>query len=60
MIQTIIPLSGNYLRKVLVTGMSLNEIQSKAADPRMKTGLLIEEGSIFPVRFRDSDNKIMI
>lgn len=60
MMQTIIPLSGNYLCKVLVTGMSLNEIQSKAADLRMKRGLLIEEGSIFPVRFRDSDNKIVI
>lgn len=59
MIQTIIPLSGNYLHKVLVTGMNLNEIQSKAADLRMKRGLLIEEGSIFPVRFRDSDNKIV-
>lgn len=59
MIQTIIPLSGNYLCKVLVTGMSLNEIQSQAAGLRMKRGLLIE-GSIFPVSFRDSDNKIVI
>lgn len=33
--------------KVLVSGMSLNEIQSKAADLRMNRGLLIEEGSIF-------------
>lgn len=46
--------------KVLVSGMSLNEIQSKAADLRMNRGLLIEEGSLFPVRFRDSDNKIVI
>lgn len=59
MIQTIILLSGNYLCKVFVTGTNLNEIQSKAADLRMKRGLLIEEGSIFPVRFRDSDNKIV-
>lgn len=43
--------------KVLVSGMSLNEIQSKAADLRMSRGLLIEEGSIYPVRFRDSNNK---
>lgn len=40
MIQTIILLSGNYLCKVLVTGISLNEIQSKAADLRMKRGPL--------------------
>lgn len=46
--------------KVLVSGMSLNEIQSKAADLRMNRSLLIEGGSIFPVRFRDSDNKIVI
>lgn len=46
--------------KVLVSGMSPNEIQPKAADPRMNRGLLIEEGSIFPVRFRDSNNKIVI
>lgn len=46
--------------KVLVSGMSLNEIQSKATDLRMNRGLLIEEGSISPVRFRDSNNKIVI
>lgn len=45
--------------KVLVSGMSPNEIQPKAADLRMNSGLLIE-GSIFPVRFRDSNNKIVI
>lgn len=43
--------------RVLVSGMSLNEIQSKAADLRMNRGLLIEEGSIYSVRFRDSNNK---
>lgn len=46
--------------EVLVSRMSLNEMQSEAADLRMNKGLLIEEGSIFPVRFRDSDNKIVI
>lgn len=35
------------MRKVLVSGMSLNEIQSETAELRESRAFLIEEGPIF-------------